>query len=127
MPRVTVDTASDAPCVAFSFVKRHPTLKNEPIHAIPPAVLTLKAANGSVMEIRGFIRFDLQLVDVTRPVEALVISSLRADDILLDNSVMSLFGARLVWKNQCIQVKQLYPLFIVLIQQPLDHQSPQQE
>ena len=83
-------------------MKRHPVLKNEPIHAIPPAVLTLKAANGSVMEILGFIRFDLQLGDVTRPVEALVISSLRPDDILLDNSVMSLFRAKLDWKNQCI-------------------------
>ena len=61
VPGVTVDTASDNPCVAFSFVERHPILKNEPIHAIPPAALTLKAANGSVMEILGFIRFDLQL------------------------------------------------------------------
>ena len=34
VPRVSVDTASDVPCVAFSFVKRHPTWKNEPIHAI---------------------------------------------------------------------------------------------
>ena len=102
MPRVTVDTASNVPCVAFSFVKRDPISKNEPIHAIPPAVLTLKAANRSVMEILGFIRFDLQLGDVTRPVEALVTSSLRPDDILLDNSVMSLFGVKLEWKNQCI-------------------------
>ena len=102
VPRVTVDTASDDPCVASSCVKRHPILKNEPIHAIPPAVLTLKAANGSMMKILGFIRFDLQLGDVTRPVEALVISSLRPDDILLDNSAMFLFGAKNDWKNQCI-------------------------
>ena len=104
VPRATVLTrqAMFHVCVAFSFVKRHPILKNEPIHAIPPAVLTLKAANGSVMEMLGFIRFDLQLGDVTRPVEALVISSLRPDDILLDNSVISLFGANLGWKNQCI-------------------------
>ena len=88
--------------VWLSFVKRHPILKNEPIHATPPAVLTLEAVNGSVMEILGFIRFDLQLGDVTRRVEALVISSLRPDDILLDNSAMYLFGAKLGWKNQCI-------------------------
>ena len=99
VPRVTVDTTIDVPCVAFSFVNRHPVLKNEPIHAIPPAVLTLKAANGSLMEILGFIRFDSQLRDVTRPVEALVISSLGPDDILLDNSVMSLFGEKLDRKN----------------------------
>ena len=70
VPRVTFDTASDVPCVAFSLVKRHPVLKNEPMHPIPPAVVTLKAANGS-LEIVGFIRFDLQLGDTTRPVEAL--------------------------------------------------------
>ena len=52
----------------FSFVKRHSILKNEPIHAIPPAVVTLEAAKGSVMEILGLIRFDLQLGEVTRPV-----------------------------------------------------------
>ena len=83
--------------MAFYFVKRHPVLKNEPIHPVPPAVVALKAANGS-LEIIGFIRFDLQLGDVTRPVEALV-SSLRPDDILLDSSVKSLFGAKLDWKN----------------------------
>ena len=132
MSRVTVDTASDVSCVAFSFVKRHPILKNEPIHAIPPAVLTLKAANRSVMEILKFIRFDLQPGDVTRPVEALVIPSLRPDDILLDNSVMTIFGAKRDWKNQCItfhssETTSPYPLFIVLIQVPLDHQFPQQE
>ena len=99
VPRVTVDTAGDVPCVAFYFVKRHPVLKNEPIHPIPPAVVTLKVANGSLMEILGCIRFGLQLGDVTRPVEALVISSLGPADILLDNSVMSLFGEKLDRKN----------------------------
>ena len=36
------------------------------------------------MEVKGFIHFDLQLGDVNRSVDALVISSLRPDDILLD-------------------------------------------
>ena len=57
-------------------------------HAIPPAVLTLKAANGSLMDILGFTRFDLQLGDVTRPVEALTIPSLRPEYTLLDNSAV---------------------------------------
>ena len=78
VPHATVDTARDVPCLAFSFVKHHPVLKNELIHPTPPAVVTLKA-NGSLIEILGFIRFDLQLGDVARPVEALVISSLRPD------------------------------------------------
>ena len=54
------------------------------------------------MEMLRLIRFNLQLGDVTGPVEALVISSVRPGDILLDNCVMSLFGAKLDWKNQCI-------------------------
>ena len=47
------------------------------------------------MELKGFIRFDLEWGDVNRSVEALVISSLCPDDILLDNSVMFLLGAKL--------------------------------
>ena len=50
VPRVTIDTASDVPCVAFPFIERHPVLKNEPIHPILLATNTLKAANGSLME-----------------------------------------------------------------------------
>ena len=57
--RVTIDTASDVSCIAFPFIERHPVLKNEPIHPIPHAAITLKAANGSLMEVKGFIRFDL--------------------------------------------------------------------
>ena len=95
------DTASDVPCVALSFVKYLPILKKEPIHATPPAVLTLNAANGSLTDILGFTRFDLQLGDVTHPVKALVISSL-PPDVLLDNSVMSLISAKLDWKKQSL-------------------------
>ena len=46
VPRVTIDTASDVPCIACPFIERHPVLKNEPIHPIPHAAITLKAANG---------------------------------------------------------------------------------
>ena len=88
VPRVTKDKASDVACVGFSFVKRHPVLKHEPIHAIPPAVLTLKAANGSLMDILEFTRFDMTLGDVSRPVEALTIPSLRPEYTLLDNSAV---------------------------------------
>ena len=54
-----------------------------PIHPIPHATITLKGANGSLMEIKGFIRFDLQLGDVNCSIEALVISPLRPDDIFV--------------------------------------------
>ena len=79
-----------------------PDLEKKTVHAILPAVLTLKAASGQVMKILRFIRFDSQLGDVTHPVEARVISSLRPDDILLYNSVMFLFGAKPGLKNRCI-------------------------
>ena len=52
--------------------------------------------------VKGFIRFDFQLGDINRSIEALLISWLRPDDILLDNSVTSLFGAKLDRKNQCL-------------------------
>ena len=75
VPRVAIDTASDVLCSAFPFIARHPVLKNEPIHPFPHAAITLKAANGSLVEVKGFIRFDLQLGDADRSIEALVISS----------------------------------------------------
>lgn len=37
-------------------------LKDEPLWAVLPASVTLKAANGAVMDMLGFMHFDLQLV-----------------------------------------------------------------
>lgn len=78
--------------------------KNKPIYPVPESPVKLAAANGSRMEILGFIRFDLQLGDVTRTVDALVISALGPDCILLDMLYQSVcarsFCHRLV-KHRC--------------------------
>ena len=55
------------------------------------------------------MRFNLQLGDATRSIEVLVISSLHPDNILLDNSVMSLFGAKLDWQNQSLAFTRVTP------------------
>ena len=62
--------------------------------------MSLSAANGSSLEMLGFIKLSLTLGDITRRIDALVIPSLEPDQILLDNYVMSRFGAILDWKNQ---------------------------
>ena len=61
--------------------------------------MSLSAANGSSLEILGFINLSLTVGDITRRIDALVIPSLGPDQILLDNDVMSRFEAILDWKN----------------------------
>ena len=51
----------------------------------------LAAANGSSLNVLGFVVFSLTLGTITHDVEALVVPSLGPDSILLDNSVMSIF------------------------------------
>ena len=81
-------------------VIQHPTLCKARVETVPPSCMSLSAANGSSLEILGFITLSLTLGDITHRIDALVIPSLGPDQILLDNDVMSLFGAILDWKNQ---------------------------
>ena len=62
--------------------------------------MSLSAANGSSLDILGFIQLSLTLGDITRRIDVLVILLLGPDQILLNNDVMSRFGAILDWKNQ---------------------------
>ena len=80
--------------------------------------MSLSAANGSSLEILGFIKLSLTLGDITRRIDALVIPSLGPDQILLDNDVMSRFGAILDWKNQ----RSTFSSSTVTI--PATHRSP---
>ncbi|CAN0056232.1 unnamed protein product, partial [Choristocarpus tenellus] len=66
------------------------------------------------LSVSGFIQFILQLGDISMPVQAVVIPNLGVDKILLDNSIMSAFGAVLDWdreemsfkdSDQCIPAK----------------------
>ena len=78
----------------------HPTLRSITIQPVPPTAVALRAANGSSLNVLGFVVFSLTLGTITHDVEALVVLSLGPDSILLDNSVMSIFGAVLDWENQ---------------------------
>ena len=99
---LTVDSTSDITCVSLLFLKQHPTLCKARVETVPPSCMSPRAANGSSIEILGIIKSSLTLGDITRRIDALVIPSLGPDQILLDNDVMSRFGAILDWKNQCL-------------------------
>ena len=80
----------------------HPTLRSVTIQPVPPTAVALQAANGSSLNVLGFVVFSLTLGTITHDVEALVVPSLSPDSIILDNSVMSIFGAVLDWENQVL-------------------------
>ena len=93
---ITVETASDIPCIAEKFVRAHPTLDEYEIRQIPPGATNLNsAADGFPLKIVGYIRVLLMLLIIyfTFPVEAVVLPSLGPDKVLLDNSIMGAFGA----------------------------------
>ena len=99
---ITVDTATDVPVVSLTWLRSHPTLSSIPLKSVPRSAVALRAANGEPINVLGFIDFPLTLGDLTRTVTALVVPSLGPDLILLENSVMSDFGAILDWENQTL-------------------------
>ena len=62
----------------------------------------MRAANGSPLNVIGFVVFSLPLGTITHYVEALIVPSLGPDSVLLDNGVMTIFGAVLDWENQIL-------------------------
>ena len=100
VPAITVDTATDVSVVSHAWLKSHPTLHSVIIQPVPPTAVALKAANSWPLNVLGFVVFSLTLGTITHDVEALVEPSLGPDSILLDNSVMCIFGAVLDWENQ---------------------------
>ena len=97
---LTVASASDITCVSLLFFKQHPTLCKARVETVPPSCMSLSAANGSSIEILRFIKLFPTLGDITRRIDALDIPSLRPHQVLLDNDILSRFGAILDWKNQ---------------------------
>ena len=99
---ITVDTATGVPVVSLAWLRSHPTLRGVPLKPVPPAAVTLRAANGEPINVLGILDFPLTLSKITRTVTALVVPSLGPDLMLLDNSVMSEFGAILDWENETL-------------------------
>ena len=54
------------------------------VETVPPSCRPLSVANGSSLEIVGFIELSPTLGDITRRIDALVTPSLGPDQILLD-------------------------------------------
>ena len=103
VPDITVDTASDAPCISLTFLRSHPKLRTVRIKRVPPSRVSLYAANGTQLVITGFVSIPITLGTVTRRIDMLVIPSLGPDQLLLDNAVMTKFGAILDWRNQSLR------------------------
>ena len=89
---VTIDTAADAPCVSVKSMQTHLTLKYTEILTVPSGAINLSSADGSPLNIFGYIQLHLIFGDFYLPVEALVLPSLASDILLFDNTIMCAFG-----------------------------------
>jgi len=90
---ITIDAAADVPCVSATFIRRHVTLDANHVRPVPSEAINLRSVDGPVLEVVGYIRFDLTLGRTTLPIEALVLPHLGPDKVLLENSIMGAFGA----------------------------------
>ena len=100
--QLTIDSATDIPCISKTFIDKHEKLRQKCIFPIPPGAISLRSADGSPLQILGYIRFTLKLGNKSLPVEALVLPHLGPDVMLLDNSIMKSFGAKLDWSTECL-------------------------
>ena len=100
--QLTIDSATDIPCISKTFIDKHEKLRQKCIFPIPPGAISLRGVDGSPLQILGYIRFTLKLGNKSLPVEALVLPHLGPDIMLLDNSIMKSFGAKLDWLTECL-------------------------
>ena len=100
--QLTIDSATDIPCISKTFIDKHEKLRQKCIFPIPPGAISLRSADGSPLQILGYIRFTLKLGTKSLPVEALVLPHLGPDIMLLDNSITKSFGAKLDWLTECL-------------------------
>ena len=102
---VTIDTATDVPCIFVHFVQTHPTMNDSQFFAVPPEAINLSSADGSPLKILGYVRFQLTLGDISLPVEAHVLPSLGPDITIVDNTIMGAFGGVLDWSTEQLSLK----------------------
>ena len=95
--QLTIDFATDIPRMTKTFIDNHEKLRNKRIFPIPPGAISLQTADATTLEVLGCIRYTLKLGNKSLPVEALVLPHLGADAMLIDNSVMKSFRAKLDW------------------------------
>ena len=100
--QLTIDSATDIPCISKTFIDKHEKLRQKCIFLVPPGAISPRSADGSPLKIVGCVRFTLKLGNKSLPVEALVLPHLGPDVMLLDNSIMNSFGAILNWTAECL-------------------------
>ena len=100
--QLTIDSATDIPRISKTFIDKHEKLRQKHIFPVPPGAILLCSADGSPLKVLGYVRFTLKLGNKSLPVEALVLRYLGPDVMLLDNSIMKSFGAKLDWTTECL-------------------------
>ena len=82
------------------FIGSHEKLRYKRIFPVPLGAISLYSADGSPLENLVCVRFTLKLGNKPLPVEALVWPHLRPNAMLIDNSIMKSFGAKLDWTTE---------------------------
>ena len=95
--QLMIDSTTDIPCIVKTFIDSHEKLRHHRIFSIPPNAISLHSADGTPLKILGCVHFTLILGNESLPVVALVLPHLGPDAMLIDNSVMKAFGAKLDW------------------------------
>ena len=105
--QLTIDSATDIPCIAQTFIRNHAKLRHNRGFPIPPGAISLRSADGTPLKILRYIRFALELGNKSLPVEALVLPHLKPDAMLIDNSIMKAFGAKSEWAAKRLSFKDI--------------------
>ena len=103
--QLTINSATDIPCIAQTFIDNHEKLRHQRIFPIPPGAISLHSADETPLKILGCNLFTLKLGNKSLPVEALVLPHLGPDAMLIDNSIMKAFGAKLDWAAERLSFK----------------------
>ena len=99
--QLTIDSATDIPCISKTFIDNHEKLRQKRIFPVPPGAISLRSPDDSPLKILGCVRFTLKLGNKSLPVEVLVVlPHLGPDVMLIDNSIMKSFGAKLDWTTE---------------------------
>ena len=98
--QLTIDSATDIPCISKTFIDNHEKLQQKRIFPVPSGAISLHSADGSPLEILGCVRFTLKMENKALPVEAFVLPHLGPDVMLIDSSIMKSFGAKLDWTTE---------------------------
>ena len=95
--QLTFDSVTDIPCIAQLFFHNHARFQNICVLPIPPGAISLRSVDDSPLKSLRYIHFVLMLGNESGSVEALVLPHLGPNAMLIDNSIMNVFGVKLDW------------------------------